>query len=295
MADKMAGEMTGVTEFVYRLPGNTISTRPGSHRSNSRGSGMNFVSHARLMDQPDPRRLDLRASIANIRKEWLVRVNQQRAAVAVTAIVDVSATMHFGTECSKISVAADFLEALGYSAGGLGDSVSLYAFDEQMRNDLTLPQRYGRGTGLNMAAKIRSCKPTGPGAANIDALAQCVDSVAGKTALIFIVSDFHFPINLLETFLDPLAGALVVPIVIWDRAEVEPPEGYGLLSVRQMGNNSSRHIWLTPEKRSQWQDNIEQRQTQIAQAFASRDERPFYITRGFNPEKLSRYFMETDI
>ena len=123
MADKMAGEMTGVTEFVYRLPGNTISTRPGSHRSNSRGSGMNFVSHARLMDQPDPRRLDLRASIANIRKEWLVRVNQQRAAVAVTAIVDVSATMHFGTECSKISVAADFLEALGYSAGGLGLSL----------------------------------------------------------------------------------------------------------------------------------------------------------------------------
>jgi len=286
---------SGVAEFVYRLPGKTVSTRPGAHRSNSRGSGMNFVSHARLMDQPDPRRLDLRASISNIQKEWLVRVNQQRAAVAVTAIVDVSATMHFGATSAKIAVAADFLEALGYSAGGLGDSASLYAFDEEMRNDLTLPPRYGRGIGQNMATTIGSSKPTGPGAASVEALAQCIDSVAGKSSLIFIVSDFHFPINQLEQFLDPLASALVVPIVIWDRSEVAPPDGQRLLSVRQMGGNKSRHIWLSPAKKSEWHDNVVHRQAQIAKVFASRDERPFYITRGFNAEKLSRYFMEAEI
>lgn len=285
----------GTEEFVYRLPGNAVSSRPGAHRSNSRGAGMNFVSHARLMDQPDPRRLDLRASISNIQKEWLVRVNQQRAAVAVTAIVDVSATMHFGSPTSKITVAADFLEALGYSAGGLGDSVGLYAFDENMRSDLTLPPRYGRGTGQNMATTIRASKPTTSGAATIDALTRCVDTVAGKSALIFIVSDFHFPIAQLERLLDPLAGALVVPIVIWDRAEVAPPSGKRLLSVRQIGGKNHRHIWLSQQKRSEWHNNVAHRRSQIAQVFAARDERPFYITRGFNAEKLSRYFMEAGV
>ncbi len=280
-----------VTEFVYRLPGNTVSTRPGAHRSSSRGSGMNFVSHARLLDQPDPRRLDLRASIGNIRKEWLVRVNQQRAAVSVTVIVDVSATMHFGSTHSKIEVAADFLEALGYSAGGLGDSVGMIAFDKEMRHDLTQPPRFGRGTGQHMATKIRSCEPTGT--ANAEALSQCVESVAGKSTLVFIVSDFHFPIDQLEQFLDPLAGTLIVPIVIWDQAEVVPPAGNHLLSMRQMGGNRRRHIWLSPDKRAEWHKNVVKRKNQIAKVFAPRDEQPFFITNGFNAEKLSRYFMET--
>lgn len=286
---------SGVTEFVYRLPGNTMSTRPGAHRSNSRGSGMNFISHAKLMDQPDPRRLDLRASIGNIQKEWLVRVNQQRSAVAVTAIVDVSATMHFGSTDSKIEVAADFLEALGYSAGGLGDSVSMVAFDEQMRHDLTQPPGFGRGMGVNMASTIRLCKPTGPGPATVEALAQCIDSVASKSALVFIASDFHFPIDYLEQLLDSLASSLVVPIVIWDQAESTPPAGNRLLSVRQMGGTRRRHIWLNTDKRAQWRDNVVRRKKQIAKVFASRDEQPFFMTRGFDAEKLSRYFMETDI
>ena len=57
---------------------------------------MNFVSHAKLTDQPDPRRLDLRASISNIQRDWLVRVNKQRAAITIAAIVDVSPSMYFG-------------------------------------------------------------------------------------------------------------------------------------------------------------------------------------------------------
>ena len=281
-----------VAEFVYRLPGNALNTRPGAHRSGSRGPGLNFVSHARLMDQPDPRRLDLRASLSNLRKEWLVRVNQQRSAIAISAIVDVSSSMRFG---SKISVAADFVEALGYSAGGLGDAVSMYAFDNTMRFDLTLPARYGRGTGQNMAATIKSCTTSGSATANIDAFAQCVESVTSNTALVFIVSDFHFPIDHLEKTLDPLAGTLVVPVVIWDRVEVEPPPaGNRLLSVRQLGSSDQRHIWLSPQKRSEWRENVARRRAQIKRVFASRDERPFYITDGFNAERLSRYFMEPE-
>ena len=43
------------------------------------GAGLEFATHLRLFDRPDPRRLDLRASIANLRSEWLVRVNRQQA------------------------------------------------------------------------------------------------------------------------------------------------------------------------------------------------------------------------
>ena len=49
-----------------------------------------------LFHRPDPRRLDLRASLRTLNEGWLVRVNRQRAGIAVRAIVDVSASMTFG-------------------------------------------------------------------------------------------------------------------------------------------------------------------------------------------------------
>ena len=105
------------------------------------------MSHAKLTDQPDPRRLDLRASISNIQRDWLVRINKQRAAITIAAIVDVSTSMYFGAGQNKLQVAAEFLQALGFSAGGLGDSVSLVPFDSVKRTDLSMPARFGRGLG----------------------------------------------------------------------------------------------------------------------------------------------------
>ncbi len=286
---------TATAEFVYRLPGNTSSSRPGAHRSNSRGAGMNFVSHAKLIDQPDPRRLDLRASVSNIQKDWLVRVNKQRASITVSAIVDVSQSMRFGADQNKLQVAAEFLEALGFSAGGLGDSVSLVPFDSVKRDDLSMPARFGRGTGQTMAEVVLSSKPISPASANIDALSRCIESVAGKSALVFIVSDFHWPLADLARILEPLAGSLVVPLVIWDRTEIKPPDSKRLLSVRQMGSKHSRHLWLTPTVRQQWEANVEKRRQAIADVFAARDVKPFWISNGFDPESLSRYFMETRV
>jgi len=182
-----------VTEFFYRLPGYSGNARPGAHRSTSRGAGMNFISHAKLIDQPDPRRLDLRASVGNLGRDWLVRVNQQRVAIAITVIADVSAGMHFHGKHRKLDVAADFIEALGYSATAMGDSLGLYAFDHRRRADLSVPARFGRAIGLNLAQIIRttiatdnSGHATDKSEARTEALAECISlsadtSTAGKT------------------------------------------------------------------------------------------------------------------
>lgn len=286
---------SAAAEFVYRLPFNAHSSRPGAHRSNSRGSGMNFVSHAKLMDQPDPRRLDLRASISNIKKDWLVRINKQRATIAIAALVDVSQSMRFGVANNKLQVAAKFLQALGFSAGGLGDTVSLVGFDSIKRDDLVVPARFGRGMGQTMAETLLNSEPSSMLGANSEALSRCIESVAGKSSMTFIVSDFHWDLEQLETALEPLAGSLIVPIVIWGRTEITPPDSNRLVSFKQMGSKKSRHLWLTPKVRSQWKENVEKRQQYITELFAARDVNPFWITEDFDPELLSRYFMETHI
>ena len=128
--------MKAVPEFLYALPHRVRGGRPGAHAGRSTGPGTDFVHHQRLFEHPDPRRLDLRASLRQPGADWLVRVNRQRTSMVVRVVVDVSASMAFGVPRSKLALAADLVESLALSAWRLGDAVELRAFDQLPREDL---------------------------------------------------------------------------------------------------------------------------------------------------------------
>ena len=146
------------TTFHYRIDGRAGGRRPGAHAGRTGGAGNEFLAHARLFDHPDPRRLDLRASLRASPSEWLVRTYRQRAAVTLLAVVDVSASMARGVP-RKLDVAADFVASLGDSAYRTGDSAGLLAFDGAVRDDLFWPPRHSRVIGQAMAAQLRTAVP----------------------------------------------------------------------------------------------------------------------------------------
>ncbi|HEX3382123.1 MAG TPA: MxaS protein [Paraburkholderia sp.] len=301
--------MNGTAEFHYRLPMRAAGARPGSHQGSSFGSGQQFAMHGRLFDYPDPRRLDLRASLRAARDdEWLVRVHLQRVAVPVFAIVDVSASMQFGTPRTKLQVAADFVEALGHSAFRVGDRLGMLAFDSGERDDLFMPARTGRGTGTLLASMLRQCtsamadraadRAADPaldrqaGRACVEGLRRCAIRVAGRQALVFVVSDFHWPLAPLSPVLEMLVHACVVPMVVWDEAEITPPRHASLLAVADAESGEERRVWLSRGMRERWRDGVARRRAELATAFGARGMRPFHVEGGFDPEAMSRYFLE---
>lgn len=285
--------MNGPAEFDYRLPMRAAGVRPGSHRGASFGFGQEFAMHGRLFDYPDPRRLDLRASVRAARDEWLVRVHLQRVAVPAYALVDVSASMLFGTPQTKLQVAADFVEALGYSAFRTGDPVGLSGFDTRDHDELFMPARYGRGIGNALASMLRD-RADGEVAerGGVEGLQRSAAKLAGRQALVFIVSDFHWPLAGLSAVLDVLAHACVVPMIVWDAAEIEPPNGGPLLAVRDTESRERRTLWLDRRARERWRDAVARRRDEIGRMFGKRGVRPFYVEHGFDPQALSRYFLE---
>ncbi len=280
--------------------------------------------HGRLFDYPDPRRLDLRASVRAARSEWLVRVHLQRAAVPVQVLVDVSASMRFGTRQTKLQVAADFVEALGYSAFRVGDPLGMLAFDTRARDDLFMPPRSGRGIGNLLATMLRDSTSTGAGtgssmasrtssntsndtstsmasrtgtspaspSGSVEALQRIASTLAGRQALVFVVSDFHWPLAALPTVLDLLVHAYVVPIVVWDAAEIVPPAGGPLLAVSDAESGARRTLWLSASARERWHEGVARRRAELSRMFGKRGIQPFHIESAFDPEAMSRYFME---
>lgn len=293
--------MNGPREFHYRLPVRANGVRPGSHPGASFGPGQEFAMHARLVDYPDPRRLDLRASVQSVRGEWLVRLHLQRVAVPVHVLVDVSASMCFGKSRPKLDVVAEFVEALGMSAFRSGDRVGMAAFDTAERDDLFVPARYGRGAGEAMAAMLRRTQVRQAALAAVAAsargdgargLARAVAKLAGRGGLVFIVSDFHWSLDALPPILDMLLHAYVVPIVVWDEAELAPPDDGSLLAVHDLESGAKRTLWLSKRVRNQWRDAVAERRHALDGIFAKRAMKPFYLVGEFDPDALSRYFLE---
>lgn len=285
-------------EFHYRLPVRVAGARPGSHRGTSVGAGQEFVAHTRLFDYPDPRRIDIRASIRGGHGEWLVRVHRQRVAVPVYAIVDVSASMHFGRDANaptKLDAAAQFAEALGYSAFRHGDRVGMLAFDEGEREDLFLPARQVRGAGTLMRTTLLDARVRDSHAApksRAGGLERAFSRIAERACLAFLVSDFQWPIETLPDMLRSMSRVWLVPIVVWSSAEVEPPSTRGWLTTHDMETGEQRSLWITDKLRDRWRAGMAARKQHIIDVFAKAGVRPLFVTDTFDADALSRYFVE---
>jgi hypothetical protein len=216
-------------------------------------------------------------------------VNRQRASVAVNVVVDVSTSMSFGSRKPKLHVVADFVETLSRSAYRAGDSLGMFAFDAAERRDLFVPALVSRGMGSVMASLLRECAGA-PG--NIEGLEQVTQHLAGREGLVFLASDFHWPLDRLGGVLDLLTHAYVVPLILWDPVETQPPSRDSLVFVRDAETGARRTLWLRPKLRAQWVDAINQRRTELDAVFTARGIRPFYVSGDFDTEMMSRYFLE---
>lgn len=281
--------MTVPRDFHYRIPMRVSGQRPGAHRSTSLGSGQEFIAHQTLFDRPDPRRLDLRASLRDPEQRWLVRVNRQRAGIPVYLMVDMSASMTFGSSESKLSRLVDFAHALGDSVFRSGDALGMLAYDRHERIDLMRPPTHSRGAGPMMAEALAAARADQPSTAGI--LEACA-RIAGRQALVFLASDFHAPLAQTSAALDLLSHAYVVPMVLWDEFEPRAPDGDGLMELRDAESGQRQGLWLRPQLRSRWTESFARRRAELEQLFSARGARPFFMTGRFDPDALSRYFFE---
>lgn len=303
-------------EFFYKVPGIHDGIRPGAHRSRSPGAGQEFTGHLRLFDAPDVRQLDLKASLQNLRGDWLVRAPRQHSALRVHTVVDVSPSMGFrGVAGRKLDLCADIVAAIGTSTSRSGDLASLDGFDTGRREDLHVPPSAARGVGLLMAALLRELpvaagsgraaragprsrglrSPRDPIAGSrpsgASGLADCL-ALAHDADLIFLLSDFHDPLEAIAPALTAVEHALVVPVVVWSGLEIEPPPRSGLVSLAGLETGELRQLWIDEALRSDWRAAVALRRAALDAIFRGRGAAPLYVIDHFDPERFSRYFME---
>ena len=286
-------EIREIHEINYRLAAPARGQRPGAHRSRSGDSGFEFRGHAALKDAPDARRLDLHASLRDPFGDWRVRLFSQRKAVPVVVVADLSASMGYRGVQRKPEVLADLVDSLAWSAWRAGDSFGFVGCAASVQPGwLQLPNRQ-RQAGTALAQALRRWQPTaGADSACADGLLQAPALLGRQRALVFLVSDFHFPLPLLRATLAGLAAHEVVPVVLRDAQELALPERWGLLHAQDPETRRQRLVWWRPALRDRWQAAQVAEQAALLQTFSEAWLRPLFVDGAFDADAVTRHLQQ---
>ena len=276
-----------IREVHYRVGAPVLGHFPGHHRSTRGDSGFEFRGHASLLDAPDPRRLDLHASLRDPFGDWRVRIYSQRKSIPVVVVADLSASMGFAATSPKLDVLADFVESLAWSAWRTGDSFAFVGCDSAVRTDLLQPKTRARGAGGEVARRLRALHPGGRDARGLLAAPRYLGR---QRALVFLVSDFHLPLPLDGQVLDALSVHEVGPEVLWHPLEFALSAPRGLVQVIDPESGRQRLVWWRPALRARWQAAHEARRAALLQMFRTRRIKPLFVEGAYDAEAVTRHF-----
>lgn len=279
-------------EIRYKLWHATRGVRPGAQRANAVGAGVIPVAHVPLTDGGDVRRLDVRASLADHWGRWMARRYRQNLSSTVWLLVDVSRSMRFGGEQSKLDVVWDIAHSFAYSARRIGDRYALVTFDEGVREDLMLPANRNPAAIDAVRVELEGMPSnTTQHAVRERPLLNAALRVSGQPGLVVLLSDLHFPLDEYAEALDALALHSVVPIVLWDELEWSTLPEFGWVSLSDAETGKRRTYWMRPTLKARWQEAYRERKEAILSMTRERGLDPVFMPNGVDYAALDEHFL----
>jgi uncharacterized protein (DUF58 family) len=282
-----------IKEFSYHIAWHSHSRRPGRHKSNQRGMGMEFRGHTTLLAYPDPRRIDIRQTIRDPLEQVHVRIFNQKSVTPVFVLCDMSGSMQYastkqdGSSQKKIEIAADIAQSVAQSATRNRDLVGFIGFDDVVREDWLCTLSARPHTTVEMAENLRTYEAEEVGSRGVT---EIVRLLPRERSLIFMVSDFHMPIADLEESLVLMQRHHIVPIVLWDSSEYSDLPEFGITNVTDPETGVKRTLFLRKSYRDRILKSFTGRKTAIENLFLRYDMQPFFVENSFDADQLSEYF-----
>lgn len=277
-------------ELHYRLNWRAHGIHAAAHQTRNRGSGLDSCGYVPFLDYPNPRRLDLRASLRSIPRQYVVRSYYERGAVNVYALVDMSSSMSYAGSTDKQKLLASISASIAWSANLSGDAFGLLASDDSIRSELHIHPSRQRNTAQETYNKLNNATINNLQSAK--ALPLAAAQISHHRSLVFLISDFHLGGSLLRQTFHALSAHDVVPVVLWDSAEYEDLSKWGWARIRDMETGHERSLFLRKAVNSSIQDSYLQHRNQLkamCRQYGLRS--PFFVGNTFAAEALTRHLL----
>ncbi|WP_036285495.1 DUF58 domain-containing protein [Methylocystis sp. ATCC 49242] len=274
-------------DILYRPRGRFRANHVGAHMSSEVGGFGVFRDQAPFLRYPDARRIDLRATLRDPFGETHVRRFEQRSAIEVYAIVDLSASMGFVGAVDRFAVACDICASLAFSVTRIGDRFGLIAGGAGLRDDLFLPATRSRSGAMRAVERLANIRPA---SAQAESLASAAERLGAGRKLVLLISDFRWASPSIESVFNSLVLHDVLPVALVDSVEFDPPR-WGLLELRDAETARRRLMVMRPALRDKWIEAETKRREELIRMVSGRARPPIFIEDRFDPLSLSSRLM----
>lgn len=268
-------------DLPYRLFGRARGVAPGIHRAAGAGLTGAFLRHGSILDTPDARRIDVRASITDPFGGLKVRRFENRARIDVFVVLDLSGSMAFGRTGDGDDPVADLCAAVAHAAIRSQDRFGMIAAGPKPRQDLAM--RATRRAGLPDEIWRRISRDAGEGA-GVAGLLAMLDAIPHRRSLVFVVSDFLMPERDVEDLLGRLWRHDVAPVVVRSSAVETKLPRFGLVETTDLETGRRRLALMRRSLREAWLARARERRAALDAIFRRHGRPAFDLVDRFDPD-----------
>lgn len=285
-------------QFFYNINWRSKTYHAGATLTAHHGNGSDFAGFASLLACPDPKRIDIRASVRTVPRQWLVRTYLERAAIHVYAIVDVSSSMFFQGQANLRQQVTEFVSALAWSVTRQGDAFGMRAANDIQQVAWHLLPTFQPGTAHVVAQNIthywqQPDPHIGASGHSASAMPAAIESIGPQRALVFLLSDFYWPEALMQRVLKAGLPHDVIPVVLRDRAATVDLPAFGWARLRDMETGEERSWMLRRRLHQQIAEHAQQQADTLNTCFLNAGTRaPLWLGPDWRAEDVSRHLME---
>ncbi|QOG06262.1 MxaS protein [Aureimonas sp. OT7] len=268
-------------ELAYRLRVLARGLRPGGHRGRLPGAQGLFDIHVPLTERPDPRRIDLRASLRDPFETLLVRRDRMLAETDVHVIVDSSASMAAIGRVDRWQIACHLAAGLAHMARRSGDRVSLTAGSDGAPLHLALNRR--RSIAGEVLGALGGMTPGGH---RLDGLLAGIAALPTRPGMVFLISDFAFPPAVTDRLASALSRHDLRPFMLADSLLDAPPPRLGLAQLRDAETGRRSTVLMRPALAAQWRRAAEAHAHGLGRVFSAHGVSPVVIRDQIDVEQV---------
>ena len=242
-----------VKQIEIRTRKKTEASLMGQYQTAFKGQGMTFSEVRQYQFGDDTRRMDWNKT-ARFREPF-VKVMEEERELTMMLLVDVSASMDYGTKTQlKREYVAEVCASLGFSATGNNDKVGLILYADKVLK--VVPPQKGRKHVLSIVSQILTTEYV-PAKSDIDSAFSYMMSVFKKKSLVFVFSDFEDEFD--KKMLSITARKhQVLGLRVYDAKDMEIPDiGYALFRDTETG----KQIWANTSS-ARWRYEFAEQQKQ---------------------------------
>ena len=225
----------------------------GQYHSAFKGQGMTFSEVRPYQFGDEIRRIDWNKT-ARFREPY-VKVMEEERELTVMLLIDISASMNYGTKNSlKREYVAEICASLGFSAVGNNDKVGAILFADKVYK--VIPPQKGRKHILAIISNVLMLDYVAA-ESNVDVALEYMMNVFKKKSFVFLFSDFEDDINT-KVLRVAAKKHTLLGLRVFDQKDNEIPDvGYTLFRDAETG----KQVWVNTSN-ARWRYHFAEEQRQ---------------------------------